>query len=87
MIEKWVETLTKHVQAITMGQLQAKQAQVQQVQQAASSKCDLCGEGHANGERVPEGVSKEANYIGNFQKRNPHCNTYNPGWEQHPNLK
>jgi len=61
-MNKQIEALTKHVQEITMGQLQVQHAQVQQV---AAPKCDLCGEGHANGKSVPERVSEEAYYMGN----------------------
>jgi hypothetical protein len=42
-MNKQIKALTKHVQAITMGQLQVQHAQVQQV---AAPKCDFCGEGH-----------------------------------------
>ena len=42
-MNKHLETLTKQVQAITMGQLQAQQAQVQQ-------RCDFCQGDHASGE-------------------------------------
>jgi len=66
-----------------MGQLQSQQAQVQQM---GAPKCDLCGEGHANGEYVSERVSEEANYMGNYQKGNPYSNTYNPAWAKHSNL-
>jgi len=76
---KQLEALAKHVQSMSVSQGQA--------QQATSLRCDFCGEGHANGECVPEGVSEEANYMGNYQKNNPYSNTYNPGWAQHPNLK
>jgi len=58
-----------------------------QNQQVAAIRCDLCGEGHANGECVLKGVSEEANNMGNFQKVNPYSNTYNPSWANHPNLK
>ena len=66
-----------------MGQLQVQHAQIQQV---TAPKCDFCGEGHANGECVPEGVTEEAYYMGNCQKGNPYSNTYNPAWAQHSNL-
>jgi hypothetical protein len=36
----------------------------------AAIRCDLCGEGHANGECVPEGTSEEANYMGSYQRKN-----------------
>jgi len=81
-MNKHLETLTKQVQAITMGQLQAQQAQVQQVQQ----RCDFCQGDHANGEYSLEGTIEEANYMGNYQKNNPYSNTYNPGYAKHPNL-
>jgi len=85
-INKQLETLTKYVQALAMGQLQAQQAQVQQVQNGGI-KCDFCGEGHTNGECIPEGLSEEDNYMGNFQMpNNPYSNTYNPGFKRHPNL-
>jgi len=45
-------------------------------------RCDLCGEGHANGECVPEGFSEEENSV-NYQRKNPY---YNPGFNKHPNL-
>lgn len=50
-------------------------------------RCDLCGEGHANGNCVPEGQAEEVNYAGNFQKSNPYWNTYSLGWKDHLNLK
>ena len=81
-MNKHLETLTKQLQAITMGQLQAQHAQVQQVQQ----RCDFCQGDHPNGECTLEGSSEEANYMGNYQKNNPYSNTYNPGYAKHPNL-
>jgi len=42
---------------------------------------------HANDECVPKGLNKDANYMGNYHKRNPYSNKYNLGWAQHPNLK
>jgi len=73
-MDKQLVDLTKHVQGLTMAT---------KSQQVAAVKCDFCGEGHANGECVPEGVSEEANYMGNYQKPNPY---YNPGFNKHPNL-
>ena len=73
-MNKQLADLTKHVQGLTMAN---------KSQQVAAVKCDFCGEGHANGECVPEGVSEEANYMGNYQKPNPY---YNPGFNKHPNL-
>jgi len=70
-----------------MGQAQFQQAKVHQLLQAPILRCDFCGEGHANGECIPEGVSEEANYTGNYQKGNPYSNTYISAWAQHPNLK
>jgi len=64
-MNKHLETLTKQVQAITMGQLQAQHAQVQQVQQM----CDFCQGDHANGECSLEGTSEEANYMALFLKK------------------
>jgi len=68
-INKKLETVTKIVQTLALGQLQAQQGQVQQVQHEGV-KCDFCGEGHTNGECIPEGLSEEANYMGNFQRPN-----------------
>ena len=81
-MNKHLETLTKQVQAITMGQLQAQHAKVQQVQQ----RCDFCQGDHANGECSLEGLSEEANYLANYRKNNPYSNTYNPGYAKYPNL-
>lgn len=50
-------------------------------------RCDFFGEVHTNGECIPKGGSKEANYMGKYKKGNPYSNTYNLGWAQHPNLK
>jgi hypothetical protein len=51
--------------------------------------CDFCGQGHTNGECFPAG-SEQANYLANFKRNNPnynpHSNTYNPGWRDHPNF-
>jgi len=49
-------------------------------------RCKFCGEGHANGECVPDGVCEEASYMKNYQTENPYLNTYNMGWTQNPNL-
>jgi len=73
-MNKQLVDLTKHVQGLTMDT---------KSQQVAVVKCDFCGEGHANGECVLEGVSKEAKYMGNYQLFNPY---YNPGFNKHPNL-
>jgi len=73
-MNKQLETLTKEFHGFTMANKQ---------QQVAAIRCDLCGEGHANGECVPEGCSEEANYVGNYQMPNPY---YNPGFNKHPNL-
>jgi len=71
---KQLGTLTKEFHGFTMANKQ---------QQVAVINCDLCGEGHANGECVPEGFSEEGNYVGNYQKPNPY---YNPRYNKHPNL-
>jgi len=72
-MNKHIEALTKEFQGFTLANKQ----------QVASVKCDLCGEGHANGECVPEGFSEEVvNYV-NFQRQNPY---YNPCFNKHPNL-
>ena len=73
-MNKQLETLTKEFHGFTMAN---------KPQQVAAIKCDFYGEGHANGECVPEGVSEEANYMGNYQKPNPY---YNSGFNKHPNL-
>ena len=53
-MNKQIETLTKELHAYTLAN---------KPQQVAAIRCDLCGEGHANGECVPEGSSEEANYV------------------------
>jgi len=73
-MNKQLADLTKHVQGLTMAT---------QSQQVAGVRCDFFGEGHANDECVPEGVSEEANYMGNYQKPNPY---YNSGFNKRPNL-
>jgi len=73
-MNKQLETLTKEFHGFTMANKQ---------QQVAAIRCDLCGEGHANGECVPEGFSEEANYVSNYQKPNTY---YNPGFNKHHNL-
>jgi len=73
-MNKQLETLTKEFHGFTMANKQ---------QQVAAIRCDLCGEGHANGECVPEGFSEEVNYVGNYKESNPY---YNPGYNKHPNL-
>jgi len=72
-MNKQLETLTKEFHGFNMAN---------KPQQVATIICDLCGEGHANGECVPEGFSEETNYV-NYQKPNPY---YNPGYNKHPNL-
>jgi len=72
-MNKQIEALTKEFQGFTLANKQ---------QQVVAVNCDLCEEGHANGECVPEGVSEEANYV-NYQRQNPY---YNPGFNKHPNL-
>jgi len=72
-MNKQIEALTKEFQGFTLANKQ----------QVPVVKCDLCGEGHANGECVPEGFSEEVvNYV-NFQRQNAY---YNPGFNKHPNL-
>jgi len=73
-MNKQLVTLTKEFHGFTMAN---------KPQQVAAIKYDLCGEGHANGECVPEGYSEEANYMGNYQNPNHY---YNPGFNKHPNL-
>jgi hypothetical protein len=72
-MNKQLETLTKEFHSFTMANKQ---------QQVAAVRCDLCEEGHTNGECVREGVSEEANYV-NYQRQNPY---YNSGFNKHPNL-
>ena len=72
-LNKQLETLTKEFHGFTMANKQ----------QVAAIRCDLCREGHANGECVPEGGGEEANYLGNYKKPNPY---YNLGFNKHPNL-
>jgi hypothetical protein len=60
-MNKQLETLTKEFQGFTLANKQ---------QQVAAVSCDLCGEGHTNGECVPEGSSEEANYLGGYQRQN-----------------
>jgi len=72
-MNKQIEALTQEFQGFTLANKQ---------QQVAAVRCDLCEEGHANGECVPEGVSEETNYV-NYQRQNPY---YNPGFNKHPNL-
>jgi len=57
-MNKQIEALTKEFQDFSLANKQ---------QQVAAVRCDLCGEGHANGEYVPEGFSEEANYM-NYKK-------------------
>jgi len=72
-MNKQIEALTKEFQGFTLANKQ----------QVAVVKCDLCGEGQANGECVPEGFSEEfVNYV-NFQRQNPY---YIPGFNKHRNL-
>jgi hypothetical protein len=73
-MNKQLETLTKEFHGFTMANKQ---------HQVVAVKCDLCGEGHANRECVPEGSSEEANYMGSYQRQNQY---YNPGFNKHPNL-
>jgi hypothetical protein len=70
-MHKQIEALTKHVM---------QQQQQPKVQQATTLRFDFCGERHANDECVPEGLSEEANYKGNYQRGNPYSKTYNPGY-------
>jgi len=79
LMSKQMEALSKQVQAISIRQVQVQQPQV--------LRCEFCGEGHANGECVPERVSEEASYMRNYQKENPYSNTYKMGWTQNPNVK
>jgi hypothetical protein len=76
-----MESLLKVLTTTPNPQVQAKAVQ--------GETCDFCGQGHANGECFPAG-SEEANYLANFKRSNsnynPHSNTYNPGWRDHPNF-
>jgi len=72
-MNKQIEALTKEFQGFSLANKQ---------QQVAAVRCDLCGDGHENGECVPEGFSEEANYV-NYQRQNPY---YNQGFNKHPNL-
>ena len=47
-MNKQIEALTKKFQGFSLANKQ---------EQVAAVRCDLCGEGHANGECVPEGFS------------------------------
>ena len=58
-MNKQIEALTKEFQGFTLANKQ---------QQVAVVRYDLCGEGHANGECVPEEFSEEANYV-NYQRQ------------------
>jgi hypothetical protein len=80
LMSKQIEALSKQVQDISI-------RQVQQTQQAQVLRCEFCGEGHANGECVPEGVSEEAIDMRIYQEENPYSNTYNMGWTQNIDLK
>ncbi|GAU51100.1 hypothetical protein TSUD_411810 [Trifolium subterraneum] len=64
--------MLKHFTTAPAPQMQAKAVQ--------DVKCNLCGQGHANGECFPAG-SEEAMYLANFKKNdpnnNPYSNTYN----------
>ncbi|KEH41545.1 DNA/RNA polymerase superfamily protein, putative [Medicago truncatula] len=82
LMSKHIEALSKPIQVISI-----RQVQVQQIHQPQVLRCEFCGEGHANGECVPEGVSEEAIYMRNYQEENPYSNTYNMGWTQNPDLK
>jgi len=53
-MNKKIEALTKEFQGFSLANKQ---------QQVAAVRCDLCGEGHANGECVHKGFSEEANYV------------------------
>jgi len=72
-MNKQIEALTKEFQGFTLANKQ---------QQVVAVRCDLCGEGHANGECVPEGFSEEESYV-NYQRQNPY---YNPSFNKYPNL-
>lgn len=54
--------------------------------QIQTLKCDLCRGEHLNGNCVPNIESAEVQYE-NFQRNNPHSNTYKPGWKDHLNFK
>ncbi|KAK2393252.1 hypothetical protein QL285_055218 [Trifolium repens] len=52
---------------------------------AVTPNCEICGvSGHnaANCQLLAEPTSNQVNYA----QGNPHSNTYNPGWKNHPNL-
>jgi hypothetical protein len=72
-MNKQLETLTKEFHSYTLANKQ----------QVDAVRCDLCGEGHANGECIPEGSSEEANYMGSYQRPNQY---YNSVINKHPNL-
>jgi hypothetical protein len=73
-MNKQIETLTNEFQSFTLAH---------KPQQVAAIRCDLCGEGHANGECVPEGTSEEANYMESYQRQNQY---YTQGINKHPIL-
>jgi hypothetical protein len=58
-----------------LAEKESKEAKVNKVQEV----CDFCQEDHPNGHCIPEGSSKEAKYMGNYQKSNLFSNNYNPG--------
>lgn len=44
--------------------------------QVQALQCDFYGQGHANGNSIPEGVTKEAQYGNKSLKGNSYSNTY-----------
>ncbi|XP_050909789.1 uncharacterized protein LOC127123629 [Lathyrus oleraceus] len=55
------------------------------VSQVQALTCDFCGGEHANERCYLEGSGEEVQFT-NFWKNNPYSNTYNPGWQDHPNF-
>lgn len=72
-MNKQLETLTKEFHSYTLANKQ----------HVAAVRCDLCGEGHPNGDCLPEESFEEANYMGSYQRSNQY---YNSGINRHPNL-
>jgi hypothetical protein len=59
-MNKQLETLTKKLHSYTLANKQ----------HVAAVRCDLCGEGHPNGDCIPEGLCEVANYMGSYQRPN-----------------
>ena len=74
-----VTSLTNMVKAMT--------AALAIVKQVTELSCVYYGEEH-DFDNCPRNLAS-VNYVGNFNRQpqnNPYSNTYNPGWQQHPNF-